>query len=140
LSEAALAPVPHRGLTWDEVKALVIDSVSSPNSKRAYARALEHFAGWRKQAAQGTAFGKALVQRYRAFLEQKGLAPSSINVRLAALRKLATEAGENGLLDPVVASATRRVKGSMQNGRRIGRWLTREEASLLLRDSGEDRL
>jgi site-specific recombinase XerC len=39
-----------------------------------------------------------------------------------------------------VASAIGRVKGAVQKGRRIGRWLTREEASLLLRDSGEDGL
>jgi site-specific recombinase XerD len=141
LSEAALAPAtPRGGLTWDEVKALVIDSVTSPHSKRAYARALEDFAGWAKQAGQGTAFGKALVQRYRALLEEKGLAPSSINVRLAALRKLATEAADNGVLDPAVASAIIRVKGSMQKGRRTGRWLSREEASLLLRDLGDEGL
>ena len=97
-------------------------------------------AGGQRQAGQGTAFGKALVQRYRAFLEEKGLAPSSINVRLAALRKLAMEAADNGLLDPAVASAIGRVKGAVQKGRRIGRWLTREEASLLLRDSGEEGL
>jgi site-specific recombinase XerC len=120
------------------VKALVLDSVTSPHSKRAYARALEDFAAWAKQAGQGTAFGKALVQRYRAFLEEKGLAPSSINVRLAALRKLAMEAADNGLLDPDVASAIGRVKGAVQKGRRIGRWLTRVEASALLRDSEED--
>ena len=92
------------------------------------------------KAGQGTVFAKALIQRYRAFLEEKGLAPSSINVRLAALRKLATEAADNGLLGPDVASAIGRVKGAVQKGRRIGRWLTREEASLLLRNSGEDGL
>ena len=114
MSEAALAPAaPQRTLTWDEVKALVLDSVTSPHSKRAYARALEDFAGWAKQAGQGTAFGKALVQRYRAALEEKGLAPSAINVRLAALRKLATEAADNGLLDTAVASAIGRAKGAL---------------------------
>jgi integrase len=141
LSEAALAPAaPHRSLTWGDLQALVIDSVTSPHSKRAYARALRDFAGWAKEAGQGTAFGKALVQRYRAVLEEKGLAPSSINVRLAALRKLAMEAADNGLLDPAVASAIGGVKGSIQKGRRIGRWLTREEASALLRNSGEEGL
>jgi hypothetical protein len=61
LSEAALAPAaPHRSLTWDELQALVLDSVASPHSKRAYAWALEDFAEWAKQAGQGTAFGKAL--------------------------------------------------------------------------------
>jgi site-specific recombinase XerD len=106
LSEAALAPAAqHRALTWDDLQALVLDSVTSPHSKRAYGRALKDFAGWAKQAGQGTAFGKALVQRYRASLKEKGLAPSSINVRLAALRKLAAEAADNALVDPAVASA-----------------------------------
>jgi integrase len=91
-------------------------------------------------AGRGSGFGKALVQRYRSSLEEKGLAPSSINVQLAALRKLAMEAADNGLLDPAVASAISRVKGAAQKGRRIGRWLTREEASALLRDSGEEGL
>jgi site-specific recombinase XerD len=140
LSEAALAPAPHRGLTWDDVKALVLDLVTSPHSKRAYARALEDFAKWAKQEGQGTAFGKALIQRYRSSLEEKGLAPTSINVQLAALRKLAMEAADNGLLDPAVAAAIGRVKGAAQKGRRIGRWLTREEASALLRDWGEEGL
>jgi hypothetical protein len=57
---------------------------------------LEDFVRRAKEEGQGTAFGKALVQRYRSVLEEKGLAPSSINVRLAALRKLATEAADNG--------------------------------------------
>jgi integrase len=61
-------------------------------------------------------------------------------VQLAALRKLAMEAADNGLLDPAVASAIGRVKGAVQKGKRIGRWLSREEAGLLLRDTGEDRL
>jgi hypothetical protein len=62
-------------------------------------------AGEQQTAGQGGPFGKALVQRYRSWLEEKGLAPSSINVQLAALRKLATEAADNGLHDPAVASA-----------------------------------
>jgi site-specific recombinase XerD len=141
MSEAALAPAaPDRALTWDDVKALVLGSVSSPHSKRAYSRALEHFARGAKEEGQGTAFGKALVQRYRSRLEENSLAPSSINVQLAALRKLAMEAADNGLLDPAVASAVGRVKGAPQKGRRIGRWLNREEAGLLLRDSGEEGL
>ena len=50
------------------------------------------------------------------------------------------EAADNGLRDPTIASAIGRVKGAIQKGRRIGRWLTREEASLLLRDSGKESL
>ena len=33
MSEAALAPAaPHRSLTWDDLQALVVDSVTSPHS------------------------------------------------------------------------------------------------------------
>jgi integrase len=142
-TEAVLAPAPDRSVTWEDVKALVLDAVSSPHSKRAYARALDEFARWAKEedaAGRGSGFGKALVQRYRSALAEKGLAPSSINVQMAALRKLAVEAADNGLLDPAVASAIGRVKGAVQKGRRLGRWLTRDEASLLVRDTGEDSL
>jgi site-specific recombinase XerD len=131
----------RKTLSWDEVKEFVLDAVPSPHSKRAYARALEEFAGWARGAGQGSAgFSKALVQRYKAFLEAKSLAPSSVNIQLSALRKLAAEAADNGLLDPQVAAAIGRVKGAEQKGRRIGRWLTREEAGLLLRDRDEKSL
>lgn len=132
-----VAPARESGarlLSWTEVKSLVLDTLTSPHSKRAYSRALDHFAEWaRAEGLGGDDFSRAVV-------EEKALSPSSINVALAALRKLATETADHGLLDPAVASAIGRVKGAAQKGKRIGRWLTREEASLLLRDSGEDDL
>ena len=70
----ALAIIPEP-LAWEEVKALVVDSVSSPHSKGAYARALEEFAEWatdEETAGRGSAaFAKALVQCWRSSLEQK---------------------------------------------------------------------
>jgi hypothetical protein len=66
LSETAAvvrATNPGR-LTWEQVKALVLDSVTSPHSKRAYARAISDFARWpgeQQTAGQGSPFGKALV-------------------------------------------------------------------------------
>jgi site-specific recombinase XerD len=141
MAQQQVALAEKTPLTLDEVKALVLDAVESPHSKRAYGRALGEFAGWARGPGQGnTGFSKALVQRYRAVLEEKGLAPSSVNVALTAIRKLATEAADNGLVDPQIAAAIGRVKGAPQKGRRLGRWLTREEASLLLRDSGGDNL
>lgn len=75
-----LTRVPLPRPTLDGLKALVLDSLSSPHSRRAYGQALDSFLGW----AMGNApdgFTKAAVQRYRLALEQQGLAPSSINVR-----------------------------------------------------------
>ena len=122
MSEAALAPAaPQRNLTWDDLQALVLDSGHVTAFQTRLRPGARRLSRWAKQSGQGTAFGKALVQRYRTLLEEKGLARSSVNVRLAVLRKLAMEAADNGLLDPAVASAIRRVKGSMQKGRRLGR-------------------
>jgi hypothetical protein len=56
------------------------------------------------------AFNRPVVVRYRCLLEQKGLAPSTINVRLAAVRRLANEASDTGLLSPDLAAEIRRVK------------------------------
>jgi site-specific recombinase XerD len=112
----------------ERIKALVLASVTSPHSRRAYGRALDEFLAW----SEGRAFTRAIVQQYRAALEQKGLAPSSINVRLAAIRKLATEAADSGLLAAEQASAIARVKGARRRGVRVGNWLTREQAQALL--------
>lgn len=110
------------------IKALVLDSVTSPHSRRAYGRALDEFLAW----SEARPFTRALVQEYRAALEQKTLAPSSINLRLAAIRKLASEAADNGLLAAGQASAIARVKGARRRGVRAGNWLTREQAQALL--------
>ena len=45
-----------------------------------------------------------------------------------AIRKLAGEAADNGLLDPQIAGGIRAVKGARQEDRRTGNWLTHEEA------------
>jgi hypothetical protein len=71
---------------------------------------------------------------YRFFLEQKNLTPSTINVRLAAVRRLAYEASDTGLLSPELAAGIRRVKGAKRLGVRIGNWLTIEQARGLLQE------
>jgi site-specific recombinase XerD len=127
---APFAPPPGDG-TWLRLKSLALDSVTSAHSRRAYSSALDDFAQWcRTNHADG--FNKATVQRYRAALEERDLAPSSINVRLSALRKLATEAVDNGLLVPETGAAIGRVKGAKRHGTRTGNWLTREKAEEML--------
>ena len=72
-----------------------------------------------------------MVLRYRFHLEERGLAPGTINVRLAAVRRLAYEAADPGLLSPELAAGIRRVKGAQKLGVRLGNWLTAEEARRL---------
>ena len=61
------------------------------------------------------------------------MAPGTINVRLAAVRRLAYEAADSGLLSPELAAGIRRVKGAQKLGVRLGNWLTAEEARRLWR-------
>ena len=69
----------------------------------------------------------------RSTLEQQGLASAPINVHLSALRRLAAEAADNGLLDPDIAGGIARLKGARANGLRTGNWLNKEQAETLLR-------
>jgi hypothetical protein len=65
---------------------------------------------------------------------EKNLAPATINVRLAAVRRLAHEASDTGLRSPELAAGIRRVKGAKRLGVRIGNWLTIEQARDLLQE------
>src|SRR5205823_1340971 len=78
------------------------------------------------------AFNKTVVTRYRMYLEQAHYASSTINLRLAAVRRLAYEAADSGLLSPDLAAGIRRVKGAKKHGVRIGNWLTAEQSKNLL--------
>ena len=71
-------------------------------------------------------------------LIEKELAPATINQRLAAVRRLAQEAADNGLLEASVASASSKVHGLRLHGVRIGRWLTAAGALELLGTQDSD--
>jgi integrase len=114
-----------------QLQKLVLDAVSSPVTKAQYARALGDFFRWREEQG-GPAFTRAAVQAHRAALEARGLSPSSINQRLAAIKKLAREAAANGLLDAETNAAIHQVPGVRQAGTRAGNWLTRAQAAALL--------
>ena len=117
--------------TVQAIAHLVLDRLGAPTSKLAYGRALRDFLSWyaRQPAAR---FDKATVQRYRAELLDGGLAPSSINQRLCAIRALAQEAADNGLVDPQLAAGVGKVKGVKSAGTRAGNWLTQLQAQALL--------
>jgi integrase/recombinase XerD len=116
---------------WTRIKSLVLDSVTSTHSKRAYEQSLDAFERWCTET--GTpGFTNATVQAYRTALEAAGLAPSSINIRLSAFRKLAAEAADNGLLAPEAAAAILRVRGTKRRGVRAGNWLTLDQTEELL--------
>ena len=123
--------VRHGDAEWERLKALALDSVTSPHSRRAYESALNHFLAWYR-AASGAPLCKAVVNAYKAQLEVAGLSASTINVRLSALRKLVNEAADNGLIPLELAAGIARVRGVGQRGVRLGNWLDRRQAERLI--------
>ena len=65
-------------------------------------------------------------------LSSASYAPATINLRLAAVRRIAYEAADAGLLSPELAAGIRRVKGVRRIGVRLGNWLTPEQGRRLL--------
>src|ERR1700685_3318569 len=88
---------------WERLKALVLDSVSSPITKRVYNMALNEFLAWFQQAPR-PGFTKATVSAWRVSLEDRGLGSSPTIIRGSPIRKLAAEAADNGLLAPELAA------------------------------------
>ena len=123
----------------DHSKSAVLDSLRSPDSKRGYRHAIDEFIQWYCSEPR-LSFNKVVVTRYRIFLENRQLAAGTINGRLAAVRRLAYEAADAGLLSPELAAGIRRVKGVKKLGVRLGNWLTAEEARRFLQAPAPDAL
>ena len=99
----------------DHSKSAVLNSLRSPESKRGYRHAIDEFIQWYCSEPR-LSFNKVVVTRYRIYLEDRRLAPGTINGRLAAVRRLAYEAADAGLLSPELAASIRRVKGVRKLG------------------------
>src|SRR5450755_3513461 len=128
MNELVLA---NRAADWRRLKMLVLDSVSSPITKRVYNLGLDEFFVWYGEEPR-PGFTKATVSAWRVALEARGLGAVSINVRITAVRKLAVEAADNGLLAPELAAGITRVKGAKSKGVRVGNWLSVWQAQALL--------
>jgi len=114
----------------EHAKVAVVNSLSSANGQRSYAYAIDQFVNWYCSEPR-LALNRTVVLRYRIHLEQRGYAPTTINLRLAAVRRLAYEAADAGLLSPELAAGIRRVKGLRRIGVRVGNWLTVEQGRRL---------
>ena len=125
------AIIQYHGTLRDRLMSLALDGITSPHTVRAYSNALNEFLNWVEGQPDQTV-RKALVQGYKAMLIAKHLAPSSINVRLAAVRRLAQEAADNGLLDEKLAMSISHVRGVKRYGVRLGRWMDKASVEDLM--------
>jgi site-specific recombinase XerD len=123
----------------DHSKLAVLNSLTSPASRRVYEYAIEQFIAWYCSEPR-LAFNRIVVVRYRMHLESRGLAANTINQHLAAVRRLAHEAADCGLLSPELGAGINRVKGVKQLGFRCGNWLTVEQCSEVLKQAAGQSL
>lgn len=111
--------------------SLVTNGLDSPNSRTMYKKALIDFLGW-YQVQGKTALTKAVVYEYKDHLKSLHYSPSSINQKLSAIRKLALEASDNGIIDGQLALGIKNAKGVKTAGVRVGNWLTKDQAVKLI--------
>ncbi|HTF66430.1 MAG TPA: site-specific integrase [Edaphobacter sp.] len=123
-----LAAEPPYALTQAQIKLrqMVLDSVQSIHSKRNYAKALDDLFAF----CASQPLSRGLLMEYRTTMDH--LAPSTINVRMSAVRKLIGEARRNGLIGLEEAANLTDIPNVRQQGTRLGNWLTREQAKELL--------
>ncbi len=88
----------------EQAKAAVLNSLTSASGQRTYDHAITEFVAWYCSEPRLT-FNRTVVLRYRIHLEQRQYAPATINLRLAAVRRL---------------------------GMRLGNWLTADQSRRLL--------
>jgi hypothetical protein len=81
-------PVPRKIVLrlpdLDHAKSFVLNSLSSPRSRRNYKFAMEQFITWYCSEPR-LALNRTVVLRFRLHLESLGLAAGTINQRLAAV-------------------------------------------------------
>src|SRR5579859_3846121 len=114
----------------DQAKSAVLNSLTSVDAQRGYRHAIDEFVEWYCSEPR-LSFSRTVVLRYRIHLESRHLAPGTINLRLSAVRRLAYEASDCGLLSADLAAGIRHVKGVKKLGVRLGNWLTAEQGNAL---------
>jgi site-specific recombinase XerC len=130
-----LAPVPPESSEAEpqaltpaqaRLRKMVLDTVPSPHSKRNYSRALDDLFAF----CACRPLSRSLLMEWRAAMES--LSPSTINVRLSAVRKLVGEARRAGMIGQEDAASLTDIPNISQKGTRLGNWLNREQAKELL--------
>jgi site-specific recombinase XerD len=135
VSLSATATIPE----LQQSKTAVLNTLASQHSRRSYQYAIDKFIAWYCSEPR-LEFNRAIVVKYRSFLERLSLSAATINLHLSAIRMLADESAESGWLSPELAIGIRRVKGVKRLGRKMGNWLTRNEAQELVNANSKANL
>jgi integrase len=131
-NDFVLAPPPQgraqQRVAFDSalLRKLVLDAAASPHTRRSYAKALDHlftFCGSRLPT-------QAMLVEWQASME--ALSPSTINVRLSAVRKLVGEAKRNNMIGSERAASLTDIPNVRPRRIRLANWLSLEQAKELL--------
>jgi len=76
----------------DQAKSAVLNSLTSADAQRGYRHAIDEFVDWYCSEPR-LSFNRTVVLRYRIHLEERRLAPGTVNLRLGAVRRLAADSG-----------------------------------------------
>jgi len=123
----------------EHAKSAVLSSLTSVEAQRGYSHAINEFVDWYCSEPR-LAFNRTVVLRYRSYLESRQLAAGTINLRLGAVRRLAYEAADCGLLSADLAAGIRRVHGVRKLGVRLGNWLTADQGKTLWQTPNPERI
>ncbi len=143
LSPVQSSSISPGGSHLTELQLRLLEGVelglTSSDSRRAYRTSLLQFFRWCKTEASVPAFSRLTVLQYKDFLIGSPLrgdaeqytetrySPATVNLRLAAVRALAQEAADAGILSQSEAAAIRRVRGEKISGSKIGNWLRKDQ-------------
>jgi len=116
----------------ERLTALVLDSVTSPESKRIYGRGIGRFMAWLQSHGDATDFTATAVEAFQSNLIESGLSPSATNMYVTAIRRLVMKGAETGVFPSELASAIGRVKGVRRESVRIRNPLTMFELEKLM--------
>jgi site-specific recombinase XerD len=123
----------------EQSKSVVLSTLASEHSRRSYKHAIDRFISWYCSEPRLT-FNRSILVSYRSSLEHLGLSAATINLHLSAIRRLADESAESGWLSPELAIGIRRVKGVKRLGRKVGNWLSANQAQDLVNAASKNDL
>ncbi len=112
MSKSRKKRIPKRVLALpdlEQAKSAVLNTLTFVSGQRTYDHAINDFVEWYCSEPR-LAFNRTVVPRYRIYLEQKGYAPNTINLPLAAVRRVASHPARGKLLPERSDTATLRGK------------------------------
>lgn len=114
----------------DRITQHMLNLLLSPLTKLTYRASVETFLQWVYENSPGSAV-EALAT-YRAHLLEQGFSPSTCNRHLSSIRKWFEAAANLGAISDGQLAGIKRVENVKQQGKKVGIWLSHNQAQSIL--------